>query len=149
MIACSNHTLPRVTVLESTCSEVLPGFHDSTDCDVSQSEPSTDGHTQQNPMFAATVDIQVLELQEKLTFAKGVAPFQLTNSVRHLIFSGDLVFLRDDLCVTLTVTLLSDLLLLMVRESGGRLRVVEDPVVLADIQGSDFSRSHRKYLLID
>jgi hypothetical protein len=91
---------------------------------------------------ASSVDPEVFELQQKLSFSARVKPFQVATPKRHVILSGDLMYISDSSVSTRQVVLCNDLLLLTQKEAKGQLKVLEEPIVLQQIVQADFDCVH-------
>lgn len=108
------------------------------------SKSSSAGSRSSGGSSGASVDSQVLDIQERLVFPKNQSVFHLATPSRHFIYSGDLLRVEACMWSTVHVILFSDLLL-VTRKEGDSLVVVEEPLLLPDIITSEFGKDHRKY----
>ena len=70
--------------------------------------------------------------------------FHLAKANRHVVFAGDLGWVSDATLWPVSALLFSDMLLLTRQEAGGRIVVVDEPVLMTDIVQADFTSGHRK-----
>ncbi|KAK2140872.1 hypothetical protein LSH36_1222g00016 [Paralvinella palmiformis] len=87
----------------------------------------------------SSIDSEVLNIQTRLVFSEHVQAFQLATATRHMIYSGELIHVDDEVCTKLFVVLMSDLLLLTRVEQDNSLLVVDYPILLHDIVETDWT----------
>ena len=71
--------------------------------------------------------------------------FQLCQDDRHVIFSGDMFKWDGQQWIKIYIVLFTDILLQTRKETDGYLRVLHEPMMLADIAGVDATRKHGTY----
>ncbi|KAI0227529.1 hypothetical protein LSAT2_021997 [Lamellibrachia satsuma] len=132
-----------VLLLENVTSLESRPCHQSRDSLQTPSCVSTNVRSKSKSLSSlGSLDSDVVELQNNLTFTQGVKHFQVAAPNRHLIFSGDLLWVHDTTCWPVWVLLLSDMLLLTRRGTGSHLVVVEEPLNLCNIVKTQFNLDH-------